>query len=543
MRSFHYMAASCSHGRCSPRNCGAKRRTGVRAAAIALTAASSVTLAACGGQATGTTHTTSSGKTGEVLTVGFSVQAPETLDPAKAPQNYAWFEELAYEPLIVQRSDGTLAPGLATSWSYTGAGNTTFVLHLRPGVKFSDGSSLTAQDVTADLRYVVKSAGQMSPFFAGDTFTATDPLTVTIKAANPNPDFPQILTQDNVVGDVISAKGLQSPSLLGTRTFGAGPYMLDAPATVAGDQYTYIPNPNYYDKAAAHWKKVVIKVITDPQSMLNAMNTGQIDVANGDPTTIAAAKRAGLTVTSTPDLWMGVTLADRGGVIAKPLANVQVRKALNYATDRSAISKALFPGTGAATSQLAPPGGYGYDPGLTSAYPYDVSRAKQLLAAAGYPHGFSLKIVTGDYGGENLMAQALAQQWQQVGVNVQVTDDANSNQFYAAAFGAKFPAFMTVFGQIPTWIEGPSLFLPPASYNPFHTASVSLASLYQQEARSSGTHQVRLDQQIEAYLVNQAWFVPIVTIGLPYYAASAVTGTTTSAKAPLLELYEVQPAG
>ena len=537
MRSFQHMAAPGSHG-----NVGAGRRTIVRAAAVALATTTSVALAACGGQVAGTTSTTSSGKTGEVLTVGFSIQGPQTLDPAKAPQNYAWFEELAYEPLIVQRSDGSLAPGLATSWSYTGTGNTTFVLHLRPGVKFSDGSSLTAQGVADDLRYVVKSAGQMSPFFAGDTFTATDPLTVTIKAAAPNPDFPQILTQDDVVGDIISAKGLQSPSLLGTRTFGAGPYMLDAAATVAGDQYTYVPNPNYYDKTAAHWKKVVVKVVTSPQSMLNAMKTGQIQVANGDPTTIAAATQAGLTVTSTPDLWMGVTLADRGGVLAKPLANAQVRQALNYATDRSAISKALFPGTGTATSQLAPPGGYGYDPSLTSAYPYDVGKAKQLLAAAGYPHGFSLKIVTGDYGGENLMAQALAQQWQQVGVNLQVTDDANSDQFYAAAFGAKFPAFMTVFGQIPTWIEGPSLFLAPASYNPFRTASSPLASLYQQEARSSGAQQVLLDQQIEAYLVNQAWFVPVVTIGLPYYATSAVAGATTSAKAPLLELYEVRPA-
>jgi peptide/nickel transport system substrate-binding protein len=537
MRSFHCTAAPGSHG-----NRGAGRRTGVRAAAVALAAATSVTLAACGGQATGASHTTSSGQPGEVLTVGFSVQAPETLDPAKAPQNYAWFEELAYEPLILQRSDGSLAPGLATSWSYTGTGNTTFVLHLRQGVKFSDGSPLTAQDVADDLGYVVKSAGQMSPFLAGDTFTATGPLTVTIKATSPNPDFPQILTQDDVVGDIISAKGLRSPSLLGTQTLGAGPYMLDASATVTGDQYTYIPNPNYYDKAAVHWKKVVVKVITDPQSMLNAMKTGQVGVANGDPTTIAAATSTGLTVTSTPDLWMGVTLADRGGVLAKPLANAQVRMALNYATDRSAISKALFPGTGAATSQLAPPGGYGYDPSLSSAYPYDVSKAKQLLAAAGYPHGFSLKIVTGDYGGENLMAQALAQQWQQVGVDLQVTDDANSNQFYAAAFGAKFPVFMTVFGQIPTWIEGPSLFLAPASYNPFHTASASLASLYQQEARSSGAQQVLVDRQIEEYLVNQAWFVPIVTIGLPYYATSAVTGTATSAKAPLLELYEVRPA-
>jgi peptide/nickel transport system substrate-binding protein len=538
MRSLHRVAALCSQGRCV-----IARRPGVLNPAAAVAAAISLALAACGGQATGSAPAAGSGKPGGVLTVGFSVQAPATLDPAKAPQNYAWFEELAYEPLIVQRSDGSLAPGLATSWSYTGAGNKIFVLHLRPGVKFSDGSPLTAQDVTADLRYVTTAAGQMSPFFAGDTFAATGPLTVTITAAKPNPDFPQILTQDDVIGDVISEKGLSSPSLLGTRTFGAGPYMLDPSQTVAGSQYTYMPNPNYYNKPAARWKKVIIKVITDPQSMLNALKTGQVDVANGDPTTIAAARQAGLTVTSTPDLWVGVTLADRGGVVAKPLANVQVRQALNYATSRAAISSALFPGTGTPTSQLIVPGGYGYEAALTSAYPYDIGKARQLLAAAGYPRGFPLRIVTGEYGGMNLVAQALAQQWQKVGVSLQVTDYANSNQYFAAAFGAKFPSFMTVFGQIPTWVEGPSLFLPPASFNPFHTSSAALAALYQQEALSSGEQQARLDQQIEAYLVGQAWFVPVATIGLPYYATKAVTGTTTSARAPLLELDEVRPAG
>lgn len=538
MRSLHRVAARCSQGRCV-----IARRPGALNPAAAVAAATSLALAACGGQATGSAPAAGSGKPGGVLTVGFSVQAPATLDPAKAPQNYAWFEELAYEPLIVQRSDGSLAPGLATSWSYTGTGNKIFVLHLRPGVKFSDGSPLTAQDVTADLRYVTTAAGQMSPFFAGDTFAATGPLTVTITAARPNPDFPQILTQDDVIGDVISEKGLSSPSLLGTRTFGAGPYMLDPSQTVAGSQYTYMPNPNYYNKPAARWRKVIIKVITDPQSMLNALTTGQVDVANGDPTTIAAARQAGLTVTSTPDLWVGVTLADRGGVVAKPLANVQVRQALNYATSRPAISSALFPGTGTPTSQLIVPGGYGYEAALTNAYPYDIGKARQLLAAAGYPRGFPLRIVTGEYGGMNLVAQALAQQWQKVGVSLQVTDYANSNQYFAAAFGAKFPSFMTVFGQIPTWVEGPSLFLPPASFNPFHTSSAALAALYQQEALSSGEQQVSLDQQIEAYLVGQAWFVPVATIGLPYYATKAVTGTTTSARAPLLELDEVRPAG
>jgi peptide/nickel transport system substrate-binding protein len=277
--------------------------------------------------------------------------------------------------------------------------------------------------------------------------------------------------------------------------------------------------------------------------MLNALKTGQAQVGNGDATTMAAAQQSGLTIASAPLLWTGVTIADRGGRLARPLADVRVRQALNYATDRSAIVRALFPGTGTPTSELTVPGGYGYDSALANAYPYDPGKAMQLLAAAGYPHGFTLKIVTGEYGEMNLVTEALAQQWKKVGVNLQVTDYANSNQYFSAAFGGAFPAFMTIFGQLPIWMEGPSLFLPPASFNPFHTASPALATLYAQEASSSGTAQGVLDRQIEAYLVREAWFVPVVTTGLPFYATRSVTGVATSAGAPLLELYQVRPAG
>jgi peptide/nickel transport system substrate-binding protein len=509
--------------------------------AAVVAAAASLAVAACSG-GTASRQTAEGTATGNVLTVATEA-VPQTLDPAKTVQNDAWLEELAYEPLIVQKSNGSLAPGLATSWSYTGTGNTTFVLHLRPGVRFSDGSTLTAQGVAADLAYVLRSAGQMSPFFTGDTFTATGPLTVTIKAAQPNPDFPEILTQDDVVGGMISSKALRSPSLLGTRTVGAGPYMVDPSQTVAGDEYTYVPNPYYYDKAAVYWRKVVVKIIANPQSVLNAMESGQVDVAVGDPSTVSAAGQAGLTVTGSPFLWNGVVLADRGGKLAKPLASVQVRQALNYATNRAAIATALFRGIGSPASQITVPGGYGYLASLNSAYPYNVAKARQLLAAAGYPHGFTLRLVTPEYQDMNLVAEALEQQWQQIGVTLQVTDDANANLYTSAAFGGTFPAFMVAFGQLPIWIEGPSLFLPSASFNPFHTSDPTLASLYAHEARSSGSHQASLDQQIEAFLVHQAWFVPVTATGLQFYARPGITGTSTSAKAPIMELYEVRPAG
>lgn len=478
----------------------------------------------------------------DVLTVVTVVQ-PQTLDPAKTVQNNAWLEQLAYEPLITRRSDGTLAPGLAQSWTYEGSGNTTFVLKLRPGVKFSDGSELTAQNVTDHFAYVVKAGGQMSSFLTGNTFTATDPMTVTIRSKAPNPNFPEILTQDYIIGGVISSAGLKSPGSLGGETLGAGPYKIDPGQTVAGDHYTYVPNPNYYDKAAVHWDKVVVRVITNPQAVLNALRTGQADVSVGDPSTVAAAKQAGLTVAASPLLWSGVVLADRAGTLAPPLKDPRVRQALNFATDRSAIAGALFAGIGEPTTQVTVPGGPGHDPALDGAYPYDVQKAKSLLAEAGYADGFALKIVTPQYQQLNLIAQALKQQWRQVGVDLQITDHANANQYTADAFGAKFPAFMTAFGALPIWMEGPSLFLPAAAFNPFRYADGPLQSLYDRSARASGPAKVTLDRQVVARVTTEAWFVPVVATNLPYYARDTVAGVQTSTKAPLLELAEIRPAG
>jgi peptide/nickel transport system substrate-binding protein len=471
-----------------------------------------------------------------------SVIAPQTLDPAKTAQNNAWLEQLAYEPLIVRRSDGTLRPGLAESWHYEGDDNTTFVLTLREGVRFSDGSELTAQTVVDHLTYVVEAGGQMAPFLAGNTFTAVDDRTVRITAPAPNPDFPVILTQDYIIGGVIGPAGLADPSILGTTTVGAGPYMLDPAQTVAGDHYTYVPNPHYYDPSAVHWDTVVIRIITNPQSVLNALRTGQADVAVGDPATVTAAEQAGLTVASALFLWSGVVLADRDGTMVPALADVRVRQALNYATDRQAIADALFAGIGSPAHQVTVPDGYGYNESLANAYPYDVDAARELLAQAGYPDGFSLAIVTPQYQQLNLIAQALAQQWAQIGVDLQITDYANANQYAAEAFGGQFPAFMTAFGHIPIWMQGPSLFLPDAAFNPFKNVDPTLQALYDEAARASEAERPERDRAVIEYLTTQAWFVPVVMTGLPYYARDTVSGIRTSAQEPLLSLYEIVPA-
>jgi peptide/nickel transport system substrate-binding protein len=506
-------------------------------AAIGIGAVMALT-AACGG-----TSTSQSAAVSGTLTVAVPA-APPTLDPTKSNGHAGiFFNELAYEPLILLGSDGSYRPGLASSWAYVGTGNTQFVLTLRQGVTFSDGSALTAQNVVDHFHYLATSSGQVAPLFAGDTFTATSPTQVTIKTAKPNPDLVYQLTQDVMAGQVISDPGLKNPAALGTKTYGAGPYELSDTQSSSGSQYTYVPNPHYYDKTAQHWKKVVIKIIASPQSTLQSMLNGQVDIAIGDQTTLAEAKQTGLarpssTITSNVT---GVTLADRGGKLSKPLGDKRVRQALNYATDRDAIVKALFPGN-KPTVQMSVPGADGYDAGLEQTYPYDPAKAKALLAQAGYPNGLSFELTTTDANSQSLFAQALAKQWEAVGVKVKIHDIAQGNAYVAQALGGKTPAFTNNYAILPVATEGPNLFLPNAAYNPSHYSDPVLQDLYNQDIRTTGAAKKDLDKKIVAHLVNEAWFVPVVAQGLSFYSTKKVTGTDIAQNTPFLSLYDVRPA-
>jgi peptide/nickel transport system substrate-binding protein len=511
---------------------------------VAVVTACAMVATACGdGGSTagsaGSGQPVASGAVGDQLTIALSAP-PTTLDPAKARgQLNVFFDELAYEPLIVQASDGSFHPGLATSWHYVGTGNRDFTLELRPNVKFSDGTSLTAAGVVSYLNYLKANSGQESSLFASDTFTASGPLEVAIHASTPNPDFEYNLTQNLLGGDVISAAGLKNPAALGNQTFGAGPYQFAPAQSSSGSSYTFTPNPNYYDKSAVHWKKVVIQIIASPQSTLQALQTGQVDLALGVQSTLAAARKAGLTVTATQTV-TSVVLADRAGSITKPLGDPQVRQALNYATDRASITNALFAGN-KPTDQLSVPGGYAYDGSLDNAYPYDPDKAKQLLAAAGYPNGFAMNLLATDVGGFSLVAQALSQQWRKIGVDVTVSDVAGST-YIPQSLSGKSAAFIGNLVPQPIATEGSSQFLPAAQNNPERFADPTLLALYNSDVAETGAAKESLDRQIEAYLVHQAWFVPVVAQAVPFYAAKKITVAAISAQAGYVSLYDVQQA-
>ncbi|MFF4357666.1 ABC transporter substrate-binding protein [Streptomyces sp. NPDC001604] len=418
-----------------------KRRTALQAS---IGVVATLALAACGG------GNTSGGSAGPVnLTIALS-SAPNSLDPAQvAVGPFLNYMDPAYASLLTRKADGTLVAGLADKWGYVGSGNTKFQLTLRKGVKFADGTPITAADVVNSFKYFQKGSGPTASYFRPLTFSAPDGSTVVITSPTPNPDMGTLFTPAFMGGAIISPAGLKAPKKLASATFGAGPYVLSAQQSVSGDHYVYLPNKNFYDKAAVHFKKITVRVMPNVNSQAQALKSGQIDVMYGSPDvapTIAGNKS--LTVIKTPTTWAGLFLLDRDGTVVKGLSDVRVRQALNFAVDRAAITKAVYGDFGAPVSQPAMPGYDGYSPEAEKMYPYDPAKAKQLLKAAGYADGLTIPVNYGSFDPSTTkMVQAVQDQLSKVGVTLKLRAAANFGGWINDLLTKKYAATVLSPGQ------------------------------------------------------------------------------------------------
>src|SRR5690606_28917719 len=120
-------------------------------------------------------------------------------------------------------------------------------------------------------------------------------------------------------GQIISPTGVKHPDRLTADhpSQGAGAYVFDPEQSVPGDHYTYTANPGYHAKdERQHYDEVVIRVINDQQARVNALATGQIDLATGSPDTIDQVASGGNQVVWIPFVWQGLSLIDRDGEVS-----------------------------------------------------------------------------------------------------------------------------------------------------------------------------------------------------------------------------------
>ncbi|SDO41885.1 peptide/nickel transport system substrate-binding protein [Klenkia soli] len=504
------------------------RRRWVAVAALALVA----TLTACTSQSSG-----GGGAGGDASTLQLQFPgAPISLNPALGGNGgSSVFTMLAYDPLIYLSGDGDLVPDLATSWDYVGEGNTVFELQLRDDVTFSDGSPMDADAVVASMEYFLQAGGSLAGQ-VGDvqSVEATDESTVRVTYGRPNPDAASTMTQYFGLGVVIGPAGLADPDSLLNASQGTGQYTYDAGSSVTGDRYTYQRNDGYWNPDAQQYDTVVVRVIGDPNAVLSAAQTGQLDVAEGDTSTLSLAQDAGLGVVTAPFFNWSLVLADRAGTINPALADERVRRAMGYALDRDSIAGALGPDTFAPSTQVILPDLDGYVDDDAAGYDFDLDEAKQLMAEAGYADGFSMTLLTQPVLDPNTaISQAVASALGEIGITVDLqVESTGVPAFIQAGTSDRYEALMWPSAGADMAQVTNQILAPGTVFNPFDSTDPQVQDLLGQAFAATGQQRTDLYEQANERLEQLAWVVPVISTQNIYYVAEDITGVTASVQNP-----------
>jgi peptide/nickel transport system substrate-binding protein len=469
-----------------------------------LAAVVGVALAGCTGTAGSSGGSTGASGSGGTLTLGVLVPATTFSAEGMNWANESPYGQAAYDGLVRATPDNKIEPWLATKWSYN-ADKTVLTMTLRTGVKFTDGTAFNAQVAEENLiRFRDGDSPNKSLLQNVASAKAVNPTTLQITLKAPDPALLTSLTQN--AGLEESPKAFTS-STIKTVPVGSGPYVMDVADTVIGSSYVFTKNPHYWAPSSVHYDKLVLKVFASSTAILNAIKGGQVNGTNTiDNSTNSQITAAGYTIDPLELNWTGMMLLDRAGTQDKPLANVKVRQAINYAFNTKALLQAVGGGFGTPTTQIFPTNSPGYEKSLDSYYSYNPTKAKKLLAEAGYPNGFTLTEPSSTLIGATVYT-LIAQQLKAVGITVNFTDPGNN--FITDMLAPKWGSAYFILQEDPTaWQILNFSLLPTATFNPFHYADPTVVSLAKTIQTGSTAQADAATKQLNEYIVKQAWFAP-----------------------------------
>lgn len=391
------------------------------------------------------------------LKIGLKTE-PSSLDP----QYHALTPNLQialhiHDMMVMSDAKGVLYPGLATSWKTIN--DTTWEFKLREGVKFSDGSPFTAEDVVYTYQRAAKVPNSPSPYtvytrqIAG--FEIVDPLTLRIRTDGPAPALPIDMSQLPIMQKKAAkpdvAEGVTSEALnRGEGLIGTGPFKFVE--WKRGTQLVLERNENYWG-TKPHWKTVTFRPMSNSAARTAAMLAGDVDLIEDPPTDdIEKLKKD-------PKLSVSQAVSNRiiyihmdhvgepsvgieGTNGKNPLKDKRVRQALSLAIDRDAISSRIMEGLAIPAGDFLPYPMFGTRKD-SKPDKYDLNKAKALLAEAGYPDGFGISLGTpnGRYINDIKVAQAIAAMWTRAGVKTKV-DSAVPPVFFKNRDELKYSAYM-----------------------------------------------------------------------------------------------------
>ena len=317
---------------------------------------------------------------------------------------------------------------------------TTYAYKVRSGIKFSNGTPITAADVAFSINIHLnkKLASLLALFFDGVRSVAAKGDTVTVKLTKPNSNWPYILAGSP---GVLYSKAdyLKRPTNYGNSQnipVGSGPYKITD--FQVGDHATLVRNP-FWKGTKYKWDSIQFSIIPDAQARLLALQSGQIDGTFAVPNTQldswqkAPNVKAGAYISGG---WRGFTIDVEDG----PFKDVHVRRAMAYATDRKGLTQAGTSGRGAVLDYglppliflkgVLPPAELNAELKKIKQYPFDLDKARAELKQSPYPDGFSttLNVPVESLAATNL-SQGLAQSLKQIGINVKLNFMAGGPRF------------------------------------------------------------------------------------------------------------------
>jgi peptide/nickel transport system substrate-binding protein len=367
------------------------------------------------------------------LRVGLS--APNTtMDPhlqSNAPNNAV--ASHIFDALVTNDPQSRSLPGLAESW--TVEGDTRWVLKLRQGVTFSDGSPFTAADAIASLQRAtdLPSTASFRTYTRNiASMSAPDPHTLVLETRGPDPLLANSLSRVRI----ISARFKDAPTgdfNAGRAAIGTGAFALRE--YVPGSHVALVRNEKWWGSRLP-WSEVNLRIVTDPGARLASLLAGDLDFIEDVPAQGAERVKADqrlhllrgissrliyFSMDQLRDVTPFVTRADGTPISPNPLRDVRVRQALTMAINRQALAERVMDGNAIPANQFLPNGGPGTAPDLPP-IPFDPTRAKALLAEAGFPQGFHLTLhgPNNRYINDARVVQSVAQMFTRIGVETKV---------------------------------------------------------------------------------------------------------------------------
>jgi ABC-type transport system substrate-binding protein len=398
-------------------------------------------------------HSTRQHKALGVLTQGFKNDLA-TLDPAIGYDYNNWpAEKMVFDGLLDYNEGTDLQPRLAAKMPSISGGGKVYTFTLRHGVHFTNGRELVASDVAYTINRVLdpqtKSPGASfygsisgaPAVMAGKAKTARGVQVVnkyTIRFVLSRPDVTFLNEMAMNFAYIVPKEVVQKAgSTFGHKPVGTGPFLLKQ--WTLGQKLVFVRNKNYFMQGVPKLDGVTFLIGLDPEVALLRVERGELDML-GDPIPGPDfirikndSKFANQLVSGVDPETSYITL----NAHIKPFNNVKVRLALEYAIDKQRIVKILN-GRGIVANQVLPPTMAGYDSSYKG-YTYDPALAKQLLAKAGYPHGFSTTLYTLNVDPQPRIAQSFQQDLAQVGVKVRIVPLASATIINTASTPNKAP--------------------------------------------------------------------------------------------------------